>query len=175
MNINTRIIALSILLAFTVAAVFGLYIMFSGHAGHATDCPLMPGAAVFCANFALVHITHWQSAFTAMFAEVLLLIALAFLCVGPELSKFPDRQRVRLRTREREPDPQISRSATRKTTYAGTRARSLDIISRAVLPRNPKPQSARGCIGFPYYLNYLTSKLWKEINWLSEHCCSLPS
>jgi len=105
MNINTRIIALSILLAFTVAAVFGLYIMFSGHAGHATDCPLMPGAAVFCANFALVHITHWQSAFTAMFAEVLLLIALAFLCVGPELSKFPDRQRVRLRTREREPDP----------------------------------------------------------------------
>ena len=105
MNINTRIIAISILLAFTVAAVFGLYIMFSGHAGHATDCPLMPGAAVFCANFALVHITHWQSAFTAMFAEVLLLIALAFLCVGPELSKFPDRQRVRLRTREREPDP----------------------------------------------------------------------
>ena len=105
MNINTRIIALSILLAFTVAAVFGLYIMFSGHAGHATDCPLMPGAAVFCANFALVHITHWQSAFTAMFAEVLLLIALAFLCVGPELSKFPDRQRVRLRTRERDPDP----------------------------------------------------------------------
>ena len=103
MNINTRTIAIPIPLAFTVVAVFGLYIIFFGH-DQATDCPLMPGEAVLCANFALVHITHWRSAFTAIFAEALLLIALAFLYARPELSKLPDRQHVRLRTRERDPD-----------------------------------------------------------------------
>jgi hypothetical protein len=93
-----------LLTTFVLAALFGVYGMVSlSHTNHG-GCPASPAQHTLCAS-PLEHLSHWQAIFTAVFAQVLLLVAFVALfsvratlsidTVGQTQWKF--RQRVPLR------------------------------------------------------------------------------
>ena len=75
---NMRTYAIPILIAFCVAAVFGLYLPTTGHAGHEEGCIFAPGGTAICAA-PLAHLEHWQSAFAAVLVELLLFFTLSLI------------------------------------------------------------------------------------------------
>ncbi len=70
----TRLYTSIVLTAFIVAAVFGLYIVILAPMEHA-GCPFSASASACIAP--LEHLTHWQSSFAAIAAELVALFALA--------------------------------------------------------------------------------------------------
>jgi len=75
----TKLCTSIILVAFIVAAVFGLYLTIVSPMGHA-GCPFSVGASACVAP--LEHLTHWQSSFTAIATELVVLFALALVVVA---------------------------------------------------------------------------------------------
>jgi len=70
-----RAYTLTILIAFCLTAVFGLYFpMMSQGGGHEVGCPFLPGGTALCGT-PLAHAEHWQAAFTAVLVEILILCA----------------------------------------------------------------------------------------------------
>lgn len=63
-----------LLIAFVLTAVFGLYAAVLSPMHHEMGCPFSPGSVAMC-DAALLHLSHWQSAFSAILAEVLVLVA----------------------------------------------------------------------------------------------------
>ncbi len=94
MDMNIRAYALPILIAFCVAAVFGLYMPMASHAGHEAPCPFAPGGTALCAA-PFAHLEHWQSAFVAVFVEVFVLFVLAVVFFSrydlfdPDVRRYP--------------------------------------------------------------------------------------
>ena len=88
---NTRVLALVLLVALIIAAVFGVYLTF-GPMHHGAGCPLVPFETALCGNSALAHLKHWQSAFAAVLAGTLLLVVvvLALAALLPELFRVPE-------------------------------------------------------------------------------------
>lgn len=70
------LLAKLVLAAFTVAALFGIYGMISFSHAEYGNCPLSPIQHSLCAT-PLEHLDHWQVVFTAIFAELLVLLSLA--------------------------------------------------------------------------------------------------
>ena len=71
-------IAKLVLTAFIFAALFGIYGMVSfSHSGHG-GCPFSPVQHSLCVT-PLEHLGHWQTVFTAVFAEIVVLFALVAL------------------------------------------------------------------------------------------------
>lgn len=64
--------------ALMFAAVFGLYMAALVPMQHETGCLFASGETAVCAA-TLEHITHWQSAFTAVLAELLVLCAVVLI------------------------------------------------------------------------------------------------
>lgn len=98
----TKLYASLILTAFIVAAVFGLYLVILAPAEHHSGCPFS-AAAEACVS-QLEHLTHWQSSFAAIAAELVVLFALALAILGS--TGLPDlglRQYRAYRLRERVP------------------------------------------------------------------------
>ena len=95
-------LALPLLIALVVAAVFGVYITFAPMQ-HGAGCLMMPFEVALCGNSAAIHLEHWQSAFAAVLANVFLLLALALTFIRPELFKLPERRLVTFSARSREP------------------------------------------------------------------------
>jgi hypothetical protein len=56
--------------AFTLMALFGLYLMLLPHAAHG-ECPLMPGMPVSCATL-LHHVSHWESSLVSVITALIL-------------------------------------------------------------------------------------------------------
>ncbi len=68
---NTKIYTLVIVVAFGVAAIFGLYVPLVDHQGHGMGCPFVSGVAL--CSVLLEHIGHWQMAFMGVLIEMLIL------------------------------------------------------------------------------------------------------
>jgi len=75
----TKLSTSIILGAFIIAAVFGLYLTIVSPMGHA-GCPFSVGASACMAP--LEHLTHWQSSFVAIAAELVLIFTLVLVVVG---------------------------------------------------------------------------------------------
>ena len=69
-----------ILTAFVLAALFGVYGMFSFSHGEHGGCPFSPVQHALCAT-PLEHLGHWQ----AVFAEIALFALVAIFCTGTTL------------------------------------------------------------------------------------------
>lgn len=96
---RNRFTASILIVAFILMAVFGLYM--PGHIGHEMGCPFAPGETAMCAGF-LAHLEHWQSAFAAVLAELLIFLAVAvvfFVWFKPLVNRNPHHERYRLRAR----------------------------------------------------------------------------
>jgi len=76
----TRLCTSIVLTAFIVAAVFGLYTIIFSSMEHETGCPFSVGASACMAP--LEHLSHWQSSFAAIAAELVALFALVLIVVG---------------------------------------------------------------------------------------------
>ena len=74
---NMKSFALPIIIAFLVAAIFGLYLPMMAHGGHDAHCLFSPANPAICAP--LTHIEHWISALAATLAALTILGA---LCIG---------------------------------------------------------------------------------------------
>ena len=72
--------ALLILIAFALSGVFGIYLTF-GHEGHGMHCLFSDGQAAVC-DRALLHLSHWESAYTAIVSHVLFLLSFCILGVA---------------------------------------------------------------------------------------------
>ena len=71
---SIRTITIPILFVFLFVSVFGLFLT-AGHMGHESGCPLMLGETMaLCSLAPLEHIQHWQSAFSSLAAELLILV-----------------------------------------------------------------------------------------------------
>ncbi len=94
---SLRALASVVLISFIALAGFGLLMPTMGHDGHEMGCPFAPGGAAICAA-PLVHLKHWQSAFTTILTEVSVLVsALVFLGLPFVIPKFePQYERYRL-------------------------------------------------------------------------------
>ena len=100
---NIRTYALTLLIAFSIVAVFGLFLPSMNHMEHDMGCPFAPGDTALCAT-PLAHLGHWQTAFTAVLVELLTLFALAVLVfVHRHLFELHDKQYERHRWREHVP------------------------------------------------------------------------
>lgn len=86
-----------ILVAFISVSVFGLY-LFTAHVGHEVDCPFSIGETALCAA-PFEQLQHWQSAFTAVLAEILVfgVLILAFF-TRPDVFREGGHQYVRYRS-----------------------------------------------------------------------------
>ncbi len=96
---TSKYIGIVVLSAFILMAVFGLYL--PQHMGHEMGCPFAPGESAMCAA-PFAHLQHWQSSFTTILAELLVLVALIlifFTRPDPQRDKDPQYQRFRLRQR----------------------------------------------------------------------------
>lgn len=71
-------IAVLLLTAFIVAAVFGLYLPMMGHAGHDVGCAFSPPGTALC-SAPVAHLEHWQAAFTAVLGVILVLLSVLVL------------------------------------------------------------------------------------------------
>lgn len=100
---NTRLIANILLAALIIGAVFGLYLPMMSHAGHEAGCPFTPGGTAVCTT-PLAHLKHWQSAFAAVLADILILLAFAFFSIRAEFFKPPERQIATFAVRKRGPE-----------------------------------------------------------------------
>jgi len=79
---------------FLIGAVFGFSFLMFEPMGHGMGCPFAAGTALCPAP--LTHLAHWQAAFAAVLAELILLAALApSLFSGPDFSPSPPRRRKR--------------------------------------------------------------------------------
>jgi hypothetical protein len=70
---NNQTLTFTLLFAFLVMAIFGMYLM---PMHEAAGCPLMPGEAALCSTSILEHVGYWQAAFAATLTGFLM------LCVG---------------------------------------------------------------------------------------------
>lgn len=76
---SIRAVTIPILFVFLLVSVSGLFLT-AGHMGHESGCPLMPGETMALCNLApLEHIGHWQSAFSSLPAELLILVLVGVL------------------------------------------------------------------------------------------------
>jgi len=71
----------AVLILLSMGAVF---IALTGPMHHEMGCPFMPGHSVVCAQ-PLEHLSHWQSSFLAIVADILLLFTLLFLAFRKRL------------------------------------------------------------------------------------------
>ena len=82
------LIARLVLTAFILVALFGVYGMVSFSHADNGGCPIMPNQHSMCTT-PLEHLGHWQSVFTAVFAEVFVLMIVAVLFVSIALVTDP--------------------------------------------------------------------------------------
>ena len=87
-----------------VVAVLGMPLLLASPTHHEIGCPFLSGQAALCASNVLEHVRHWQTAFAAIFAEMLSIAALTLLVAlqwgGGAL---PERSFARIRMRARVP------------------------------------------------------------------------
>src|SRR3989344_4117228 len=70
---NIRALAVPVLLAFCLFAVFGLFLPM-GSMGMSAHCPYATGGTALC-GLQLLHLEHWLSAFAVVLVEIVLLSA----------------------------------------------------------------------------------------------------
>lgn len=72
--ISLRAFTIPFLFIFITVILFGMFLT-AGHMAHDRGCPLAPGQTmVFCSLAPFEHIRHWQSAFSSLAAEILILV-----------------------------------------------------------------------------------------------------
>lgn len=85
-----------IALLFLITAGFGFMVPMTmdGH-HHEPGCPFMPGEQSICMMTPLDHIAAWQSTFTTLVPDAvkLVLLALCFVAILPQLFRPPDKLR----------------------------------------------------------------------------------
>ena len=92
-------IAKLILIAFILAAVFGVYAVALAPMGEEVGCPFAMGQSAVCAAL-FEHLSHWQSAFAAILAELLVVATLFIFFVRSRVpvpkNSWPLRYRLRV-------------------------------------------------------------------------------
>lgn len=102
---NARTFTPLLLTIVVIVAVLGLPLLLASPVHHDMGCPFMSGQMAICAASVLQHIKHWQVAFAATLAELLLVAALALFALRQwELAALPERTFERIRARSRIPD-----------------------------------------------------------------------
>ena len=72
---------------------------------HEIGCPFAMGQTAICATSVLEHLQHWQIAFASIFAELLVIAALALVAVRYwELAALPEPSFARIRLRSCAPN-----------------------------------------------------------------------
>lgn len=87
-----------------LVAVLGMPLMLASPMHDEVGCPFAMGQAAVCSMGILEHVAHWQVAFAAIFAELLVVAALALATLRHwEPAALPERSYARVRTRSRAP------------------------------------------------------------------------
>lgn len=88
-----------------VLAVLGTPLMLATPMHHEMGCPFSMGETAMCSMSVFDHIRNWQVAFAAIFAELLIMAALALVALRQwELVALPEPQYAYVRIRSRAPD-----------------------------------------------------------------------
>ena len=77
-----------------IVAVLGMPLVLGAPIHHENGCPFMPGQSFACATGIFEHITHWQSAFATIFAELFALATLALFVLRKQRIFFFSDQRL---------------------------------------------------------------------------------
>jgi hypothetical protein len=78
------ILASLLVIALIAGAVFGLYVMVGGHFTHEAGCTFMPASLALCA-MPFAHLKDWQAVYSAIFAQVVMLLSLVAVCARGRL------------------------------------------------------------------------------------------
>ncbi|OGG72747.1 hypothetical protein A3A38_03750 [Candidatus Kaiserbacteria bacterium RIFCSPLOWO2_01_FULL_53_17] len=101
---NLRAYTPLILGIIVIVAVLGMPLMLASPVHQEMGCPFAMGQTTICSMSIFEHVAHWRIAFAAIFAELLVVAALALIAVRQwELVALPEPGFVRIRLRSRAP------------------------------------------------------------------------
>ncbi|MSU73549.1 hypothetical protein EXS56_00210 [Candidatus Kaiserbacteria bacterium] len=93
-----------LLVIIVIVALLGMPLLLASPMHHEMGCPFVSGETAFCATSILEHITHWQTAFATVLAEMLAVAALALVALYQRrVVVLPGRSFARIRIRSRTP------------------------------------------------------------------------
>lgn len=102
---SLRTYAPLILVIVVIVALLGMPLMLSSPLHHEMGCPFVPGQVALCATNIFEHITHWQTAFAMILAEILAVVALVLVALYQwRLVAPPEPGFARIRMRRRVPE-----------------------------------------------------------------------